>query len=78
MNNQPTIQQEYEQELSEHLERIIVMRMELKRMVGWLKSYYPNKTWTVEELEKDGKHLIDMAESMDAPNAPGYFRANND
>jgi hypothetical protein len=79
MTTQNFEQRCYEEDLKQHLERIITMRMELKRMCGWLKSYYPNKeTWTLEELQNSGKHLIDMAESMDAPNKPGYYRANND
>lgn len=69
----------YERDLKNHHTRIVTMRMEHKRMIGWLKSYYPNKeTWTLAELEKAGTHLIDMASSMDAPNEPGYYRANND
>lgn len=70
---------DYGKDLDQHLKRIITMRMEHRRMIGWIKSYYPNKeTWTLEELEKAGNNLIDMAESLDAPNEPGYYRANND
>jgi hypothetical protein len=47
----------------------------ITRHLEWMK---PNNTWTTRDILVAISDEIDRSHSMDAPNKPGYYRANND
>jgi hypothetical protein len=47
----------------------------ITRHLEWMK---PNNTWTTVDILVAINNEIDRGASMDAPNKPGYYRANND
>jgi len=50
----------------------------LNRIVRHLEFVQPGKQWTLEEMQHTIMNEIKMSDSIDAPNKPGYYRANND
>lgn len=68
----------YEEEVKQHEERIRIRRFELDRMLQLMEFYHPGIQWSVDDIRRFMTSQIDQAESMDAPNKPGYYRANND
>ena len=69
---------EYNERLAEHEQFIYNYTFFLNRIVRQLEFVQPNKTWTTEEITKAITSEIKRSDSMDAPNKPGYYRANND
>jgi hypothetical protein len=70
---------DYELAKKEHEDYIKVRRFELDRTLELMKFYHPKKKeWTIEEIRAFMLRRIDEAESMDAPNHPGYYIARND
>jgi hypothetical protein len=68
----------YEAEVKAHEQFIERYRFYLDRIVNHLKWKRPDHIWTPEEIKSVMESEIRMADSMDAPNKPGYYRANND
>lgn len=81
---EPTQEQidRYEEEVKSHEEYIKNYRHFLEKIVNHMKwhdkRYSMTHTWTPDDILDFFTKEIDQAESMDAPNRPGYFRANND
>jgi methylthioribose-1-phosphate isomerase len=72
---------DYELAVKRHEEFISKYRFYLDRICKLLKHRRPTAShplWTVEEIRSTIENEINMSESMDAPNKPGYYRANND
>ena len=70
--------EKYYEEVARHNEFISRYRFFLDRIVKHLEWRSPSNTWTTDQITKVIKDEIDRADSMDAPNKPGYSRANND
>lgn len=71
--------EQYESDYEVFMGRISVRKFELDRMLNYLKFINPEKnTWTLDEIRRKISDEISKSESMDAPNKPGYYRANND
>jgi hypothetical protein len=68
----------YEAELAAHNQYIDRYRFFLNRICNHLEWKEKGKSWTPDEIRKLMTSEIDMSESCDAPNKPGYYRANND
>ena len=73
----------YEERCEEHNQFISQYRSYLGRIVNhlqWIndKSNNPGESYTPEEINRIMSNEIDMMSSMNAPNKPGYYRANND
>jgi hypothetical protein len=69
---------DYELAKKSHEDYIKVRRFELDRMLELMEFFNPKSLWTVETIRQFMTSQIDQSESMDAPNKPGYYRANND
>ena len=71
---------DYELKVKVHKKFIENYRFFLDRIVNHLKWKQggQKESWTPDEIHKVMTSEIDMAASMDAPNKPGYYRANND
>ncbi len=69
---------EYQKKCQAHEDYIAKYRFYLARICSYLEWKKPSQTWTVDEIRSTIEREIDMASSMDAPNEPGYYRANND
>lgn len=71
--------QKYYYELQKHEQFYDNYRIFLDRILNFLDGNNgPNCTWTTAHIRKIISSEIDRAHSMDAPNKPGYYRANND
>lgn len=70
--------EQYERDLKAHEEHIKQYRFFLDRIVNHLKWKDSSKLWTHEAISNLIMAEIDMSSSCDAPNKPGYYRANND
>lgn len=70
--------QKYYQDLSRHEQFINDYKFFLDRICRHLEWLRPSNTWTVTDIQKVIGGEIDKSWSMDAPNKPGYTRANND
>ncbi len=73
--------EKYEQDVKAHDHFIERYRFYLDRLVNhleWQGKRVNKATWTPDEIRALMTSEIDMASSMDAPNKPGYYRANND
>lgn len=68
----------YCEDLKRHEEFIRNYKFFLDRICNHMESRGKNLTWTSDYLRKTIASEIEMAESVDAPNPPGYTRANND
>jgi hypothetical protein len=68
----------YEAEVKAHEKFIERYRFYLERIVNHLELNYPRCTWTPAKIKEFMTAEIDKSSSMDAPNKPGYYRANND
>jgi hypothetical protein len=68
----------YEAELKDHKEFIANYKFFLVRIIKHLEWIQPNQTWTTKEINHVISNEIDRSSSMDQPNKPGYYRANND
>ena len=68
---------QYEKDCVKHNKFIEDYKFFLTRICRHLEQFGQNK-WTPREIMSYMTSEIDMAESMDAPNKPGYYRANND
>lgn len=68
----------YEQDCKEHEEHIKRYRFFLDRICNMLEFKKPNHFWTTAHIHNVMTAEIDMSSSCDAPNKPGYYRANND
>lgn len=68
----------YELEVKAHEQFIERYRFYLERIVKHLEFKRNNGTWSPAEIFFTMEQEIRMSESMDAPNKPGYTRANND
>lgn len=44
--------------------------------LDWMSS--ENTLWSIDDIKRVMTTELDKIESMDAPNKPGYYRANND
>lgn len=72
---------QYEIEVNDHEKFIEHYKFFLDRIVNYLEWQGPrmNKTsFTPSEIRDFVSSEIISADSMDAPNKPGYYRANND
>jgi len=69
---------DYEIKVEAHEKFIADYRFYLDRICNHLKWVDPNKAWVPEEIRERISSEIRMSHSMDAPNEPGYYRANND
>lgn len=73
--------QKYYAELERHEKFCDDYRFFLDRIcrhLEWLNQRGREGTWTTEDIQKVIASEIDKSRSMDAPNKPGYTRANND
>ena len=70
--------EKYYADLDRHEEFYNSYKFYLDRMLRHLEWRKPSNTWTTEEIRKEISDEISRALSMDAPNKPGYYRANND
>jgi hypothetical protein len=61
-----------------HDDHIANYRKYLKKICNHLGSFKHRDSFTVEEITRIMTGEIDMSASCDAPNKPGYDRANND
>jgi hypothetical protein len=68
----------YELDVKAHKAFIEDYRFFLNRITRHLEWMKPNNTWTTVDILAAIGREIDKSESMDAPNKPGYYRANND
>ena len=68
----------YNLELVQHEQFITNYKLYLDRIFRHLQFVDPNKSWSLGEIRKTMLSEIDKCQSMDAPNKPGYYRANND
>lgn len=68
----------YNLEIAQHRQFIENYKLYLDRIFRHLQFIEPDKAWTLGEIRKTILDEIHRCESMDAPNKPGYFRANND
>lgn len=69
---------EYADRMRHHEFNIGRERFYLDHFCNLLEQFAAKKQWTAEEIRARLKSEIDMANHCDAPNKPGYFRANND
>jgi hypothetical protein len=69
---------DYKEELMAHEQYISNYKFFLERIVSYLEFAQPNAGWTTDEIKIAITTEIKRAHSMDAPNKPGYYRANND
>jgi len=75
LNGKPTTKEQwdqYEADLKIHEMRIEIMRIFLERVLLRVSLY------GIDEAREYFTKDLDKDLSMDAPNKPGYFRANND
>ena len=70
--------QTYYQELQRHETFCDNYQLFLDRICAHLEWLRPSNTWTTDEIRRTIMSEIDRKRSMDAPNKPGYYRANND
>jgi hypothetical protein len=77
-NNTSPEWQKYYEDLEKHKEFYRSYQFYLDRILRHLEFTRPSNTWTSEDIRKVISSEIDMALSCDAPNKPGYYRANND
>lgn len=68
----------YYEELDAHNKFIERYRFYLDRIVNFLEFKKPKNTWTTSDILTLIEGEIRDSQSMDAPNKPGYYRANND
>lgn len=68
----------YYEDVEAHKKFLERYRFFLDRIVNHLEFIRPNHLWTPAEILTTIEGEIRMSESMDAPNKPGYTRANND
>lgn len=68
----------YQEDVEAHKNFISKYRFYLDRIVNHLEFIQPGKAWTAAEILTTIEGEIRKSESMDAPNKPGYERANND
>jgi hypothetical protein len=68
----------YHIEVADHEKFIKDYKFFLERICRHLDWVNKEKAWTPEEIRKVMYSEIDKAHSMDAPNEPGYYHANND
>ncbi|MBZ0246334.1 MAG: hypothetical protein K8H85_10330 [Cyclobacteriaceae bacterium] len=69
---------QYSKDLNKHEQFIKDYKFFTDRICRHLNFIDHKKQWTIEEIRKTMIDEIDKSHSMDAPNKPGYFRANND
>jgi hypothetical protein len=69
---------DYREDLMAHEQFISNYKFFLERIVKHLEWVGKEKTWTPEEIHTVMLNEIKKSHSMDAPNEPGYYRANND
>lgn len=74
---------QYAEEVAAHELFIENYRYFLERIcnhLDWVQGLTIGDTrlWTTAEIRKIISDEINKSESMDAPNKPGYYRANND
>lgn len=75
LDGRPISQEEwdaYEEKLAEHQVRMLYKRDFAKRILDHAERY------GVQSARAFFKAELDMEDSCDAPNEPGYYRANND
>jgi hypothetical protein len=70
--------QKYYADLEKHEHFIKDYRFFLHRITRHLEWLRPSNTWTTVDILVAIEDELNKSQSMDAPNAPGYFRANND
>ena len=70
--------QEYYRRLKAHEEFYDDYKFYLDRILRHLNFLRVDHAWTTDEIRSRMSAEIDMAMSCDAPNKPGYYRANND
>ncbi|HYF69116.1 MAG TPA: hypothetical protein VD884_13325 [Ohtaekwangia sp.] len=68
----------YAEDVKRHQEFIKNYRFFLDRICNHLSWLDKNAEWAAGDIRIAISREIDKAESMDAPNEPGYYRANND
>jgi len=73
---------QYHESLKEHDHFIKNYKFFLERICNHLKFVNNGDTsdhsWSVDEIRSTITSEIHKCQSMDAPNEPGYYRANND
>lgn len=73
--------QKYYADLERHEQFIKNYKFFLDRIVthlNWLGERRKRNEWTPDDIARVLGSEIDQSWSMDAPNKPGYYRANND
>lgn len=73
-----TTQEQYEKDLAAHNVFIERYRLYLDRIYKHMEWKKKGESFTADEMRRIMTAEIDMASSCDAPNKPGYERANND
>ena len=68
----------YKEELANHTHFIKDYKFFLDRICRHLQFVQNSKAWTTAEIMDVISREISNSDSMDAPNEPGYYRANND
>lgn len=68
----------YKEDLAKHTQFINDYKFFLNRICRHLQFVSNSKAWTTAEIMDVISKEINKASSMDAPNEPGYYRANND
>ena len=69
---------DYSEELHSHEQFISNYKFFLDRIVKHLEFVHSGAYWNTEEIKATITREISRSHSMDAPNEPGYYRANND
>lgn len=67
--------EDYELQVKVHKKHVENYRFFLDRIVNHLDS---NSLYSTKAIKEIMTAEIDRVQSMDAPNKPGYYRANND
>ena len=68
----------YKEDLANHTHFIKDYKFFLDRICRHLQFVQNSKAWTTAEIMDVISREISNSDSMDAPNEPGYYRANND
>jgi hypothetical protein len=68
----------YFEDMAKHKSFLDDYKFFLDRICRYLEFVNPGKSWTPREIIQACEAEIARAQSMDAPNQPGYYRANND
>jgi hypothetical protein len=69
---------DYREDLMAHEQFISNYKFFLERIVKHLEFVKPNAFWDTKQIAETIGNEIKKSHSMDAPNEPGYYRANND